>query len=273
MGLKAILDSLDNVPAEQHDLYTEKDGKFFLDLEDDVKEHPSVAALSNAYRQEQTKRRAKDTEIAGLKARVEGLPEDFDGAAYEALKEQAEGKEPPKTDDQVVRVREQLERKHANDLAKKDERIAVLEKAIEGKTVDDDLSRAMDEANIDPKHKKKLAPYLKALGNIKMLEEDGRFTAEVETDMGPVSLAKFVSDWAGSDDGKEYVGKPTGLDARGANDTRKFENNPFSKQAWSKTAQGAVIREDRAKAERMARAAGFKSLDAAAAAIAPPLAA
>jgi hypothetical protein len=92
--------------------------------------------------------------------------------------------------------------------------------------------------------------------------------ALVETDMGDVPVSKFVADWAGSDDGKEYVSKPTGLDSKGS-DGRRLEGNPFAKQAWNKTEQGRLINSDRAKAERMAKAAGFRSLDDAAKARAP----
>lgn len=57
MGLKAILDSPDNVPAELHDHYAETDGKFILDLEEDVKSHPRISALSSAYKKEQDRRK------------------------------------------------------------------------------------------------------------------------------------------------------------------------------------------------------------------------
>ncbi|MBK3745285.1 hypothetical protein G3A39_39570 [Paraburkholderia aspalathi] len=256
MGLKTILDSLDNVSAELHDLYEEKDGKFVLILDDDVKTHPSVAALSNAYTQEKKRRKDLSDEVAALKLRVEGLPDEFDADAYAQLVAQAEGKEPPKSDDQVVKVRDQLERKHTADLAKRDDTITKLRGTIEKLTVDDGLSRAMDEANIDPKHKKKLAPYLKGLGKIKLEEDDGSFAALVETDMGPVDLNKFVADWAGSDDGREYVGKPKGLDTSGS-DGRKADVNPWAKDTRNLTKQGDVVRADPAKARRMMSAAGI----------------
>jgi hypothetical protein len=87
--------------------------------------------------------------------------------------------------------------------------------------------------------------------------------ALVETDLGELPVSKFVTDWAGSDDGKEYVAKPTGLDSKGS-DGRRLEGNPFAKAGWSKTEQGRLITADRAKAERLAKAAGFSNLDAAA---------
>lgn len=43
---------------------------------------------------------------------------------------------------------------------------------------------------------------LKSKGAVKLVEEDGQFKAQVETDMGPMPLAGYVKDWSGSDEGK-----------------------------------------------------------------------
>lgn len=255
MALKAVLDSLDSVDAALHDHYTEKDGKFVLQIEG-VRDHPETQALRGALERVRNEKKDLATRLETAEARLQGLPDDFDADAYETLRAAADGKDPPKQDDQLVRVRDQLERKHADAIGKKDAEIAKLRGTIERLTVDDGLSRAMDEANIDPKHKKKLAPYLKMLGKIKLEEGDDGFSAQVETDMGPVSLAKFVSDWAGSDDGKEYVGKPKGLDATGG-DGRRVEVNPWAKDTTNLTKQGEVVRADPAKARRMMAAAGI----------------
>lgn len=267
MKLRSVLDTMDNVPAELHDYYEEKDGKFYLLLDEDIKTHPSVNALSNAYRQEQTKRREAATKLQAAEARLAGLPEDFNSDAYEDLKARAEDNDGKNVDERIQTLKDQnenkvraLETKHGEAIKKKDDEIARLSGAIERNVVETSLSAAMDEANIDPKHKKKLAPYLRHLGKIKVEDQDGKPVAMVETDMGEVSLSKFVSDWAASDDGKEYVGKASGLNTTGS-DRRTMEGNPFSKQNWSKTEQGRLVGSDRGKAERLAKAAGFKTLE------------
>ncbi|PSJ60755.1 hypothetical protein C7I85_11985 [Mesorhizobium soli] len=253
--MKAILDSLDSVDAALHDHYKEVDGKFVLQI-DGVRDHPETQALKAALERVRKEKKDLVTEHEEAVARLEGLPDDFDADAYEALRAAADGKEPGKSDDRLVQVREQLERKHADAIGKKDTEIAKLRGTIERLTIDDGLSRAMDDANIDAKHKKKLAPYLKAIGKIKLEEGDDGFSAQVDTDMGPVSLAKFVSDWAGSDDGKEYVGKPKGLDTKGS-DGRHVDVNPWAKDTANLTKQGEVVRADPGKARRMMAAAGL----------------
>lgn len=256
MALKAILDSLDSIDASLHDHYAEKDGTFYLQIEG-IKDHPDTQALRSALERVRQEKKDLITAHDADKLRLEGLPDDFDASAYEALKGLADGKEPPKTDEQVTRVREQLERKHQAELAKRDERIGGLEGQIRKVTIDDGLSKAMDEACVDPKHKAKLLPYLKAIGAIKLEESDGEFKAIVDTDMGPVGLSRFVTDWAASDDGKDYVSKPSGPGANGNNGRGgSAEVNPWAKDSFNLTKQGEITRTDPAKAQRFKAAAG-----------------
>lgn len=274
MALKAILDSLDSVDAALHDHYAEKDGKFVLQVEG-IREHPEAQALRNALERVRREKAEASDKLAVAEERLDGLPDDFNAEAYEELRQRAEAGGGGDVDEQVQRTKEQYERKIANLEAKHQREVGKLQGDVTAKDAliqrsitDARLTAAMDEANIDPRHKKKLAPYLKSLGKMKVVDEDGELTAVVETDMGEVPVSKFVADWAGSDDGKEYVSKPTGLDSRGS-DSRRIEGNPFSKATWNKTEQGRMISGDRSKAERYAKAAGFTSLDAAAKARAP----
>lgn len=268
MALKAVLDSLDSVDAAFHDLYAEKDGKFILQVEG-IREHPDTLALSNALARVRTEKGDLATKLAEAEGRLEGLPDDFNAEAYEELRAQADAGDGKDVDARIEQLRSQhearikaQETKHQNALAKVqgdlDKKVAQLDRTV----IEGGLLAAMDEANIDPKHRRKLAPYLRSLGKTKLVEEGGEMVALVETDLGDVPVSKFVADWAASDDGKEYVGKPTGLDAKGG-DGRRMEGNPFAKAAWNKTEQGRLLTSDRAKAERMAKAAGFTSLDAA----------
>lgn len=265
--LDPILDSLDSVDAALHDFYAEKDGKFILQTK--VREHPDALALRNALDRLRKEKGDLAAENADLKARLDGLPDDFDAAQYEDLKARAEASDGGDVNEQVQRVRDQMQRridqlttKHQNDLRDRDEKIAQKDAQLERTIIDRSLQTAMDEANIDPKHKKMLAPYLRTLGKAKVAEDAGELVALIETDMGEVPIAKFVADWAASDAGKEYVAKPTGLDSKGS-DSRRMDGNPFAKQAWNKTEQGRMVQSDRAKAERLAKAAGFRTLDAA----------
>lgn len=257
MALRTILDNLDDVPEALHGEYKEVDGKFILDL-DGIDAHPTVVNLKNAHERQKQTNRTLTADLTAARDRLEGLPEDFDADAYETLKQQADGKPAPKTEEQVAQVRQQLERKHQADLAKKDERIGVLEGAVSRATVDDGLSKALDEAGIDPAFKPGAMALLKAKGAVKLVEDEGAFKAQVETDMGPMPLAGYVKDWAGSDEGKIYVKKPTGGDATGG-DGRNNGPNPFKRgdAAFNVTEQGRILKADKAKAKRLMQQAGW----------------
>ena len=257
MALKTILDSLDDVPEALQGEYKEVDGKFILDIEG-IDAHPSVVNLKTAHERQKTTNKTLQTDLTSAKARLEGLPDDFDVDAYEALKATAEGKAPAKTDEQVAQLRIQLDRKHQSEMAKKDDRILVLEGAVSRATIDDGLSKALDEAGIDPAFKPGAMALLKSKGAVKLVEEDGTFKATVETDMGPMPLAGYVKDWSGSDEGKIYVKKPTGGDAGGGTG-QKFADNPWDSSNGKKpnlTKQQDLISENPSKARQMAQAAG-----------------
>ncbi len=64
MPLPAVIETLDNVDASHHDLYTQSsEGRFILDIEGDIAGHPAVAPLENAFRKEQDKRKRQGREL------------------------------------------------------------------------------------------------------------------------------------------------------------------------------------------------------------------
>lgn len=218
MGLKAVLSTLDSVEDAVKGFYQERDGTFYLDLEG-IDDHPSVRGVITANRENRKKRDDLRAELDALKAKYDGLPEDFDASAYETLKSQVKG-DGKLNDEQIADIREKtrirLEKDFQTKYAPVEQELAQLKSAVERMAIGDGLSRAMDEAGIDPLHKAKLVPYLKTTAKIKVeRNDDGLYQAAVETDLGPVSLSKFVQDWAASDDGKLYIAKSNGPRANG----------------------------------------------------------
>jgi hypothetical protein len=266
MALKAIIDNLDEVAesfrVEYKEGSGEQSGKYVLDLEDDVKIHPKVKNLQTAHERTKRDKATIQAKLTEAEDRLEGLPEDFNADKYAELEAKAklgEGKEAPKADEEIARVRTQMETKHAKELTKKDERIGKLEKAVEKHVVEDKLTGALVDAGV----RKELLPAARALlkGKVKISEEDDDFDAVVETDMGRMTVAEFVTTWAGSDDGKPFVEKIKGGGSNGGDGGRKpTEHNPFDKEGghYNLTAQQEMMTSDRPKAERMAAAAGVK---------------
>ncbi len=259
MALATILETLDDVPEALHAEYREQDipnvGKrFVLDLTG-VDTHPAVRNLKTAHDRVKADKARLQNDLDAVQARVAGLPDDFDPDEYQRLKDAAADGKGPKADERLTRQREELERKHQADLAKKDERLNTVEGALRRRTVDDGLTSALVEAGIDRKH----LPLVKAFlaPQVKVVEQDGEFSASVETDINPtMPVSEFVKGWAGSDAGKIYVAPATGGGATGGSG-KMAGDNPFSAQNWDVTKQGAVVREKGEDfARRLAQAAG-----------------
>lgn len=216
MALKSVVDALDGVPEAFRSEYKEIDGKFVLDV-DGINEHPTVVNLKTAHeRQKQATKTASD-EAKALKARLEGLPEDFDAAAYEALKSAAEGKGQGLPAEQAAQLRASLEKKHADAIKAMTEQLEAERGVATRLLVDDGLTKALVGANV----RKELmdGAYHMLRGMVKVVDESGKRSAIVETDMGPMPLDKFVSEWAASDRGKAYVAPPQGAGATGSKGT------------------------------------------------------
>jgi hypothetical protein len=214
MGIQAIVSSLDDVQGEVKSLYKEQDGKFVLDI-DGLDDHPTVRGVITANKSNKEKRDAHKAELDQLQAKLSAIPEDFDPEAYQQMKEQIEKGTGPDVDERLAKQRAKLEEKFNAEINGREEKIGKLDGAIRKMIIDDGLSRAMDDASIDPVHKSKLLPYLKTVGKLTVEADGDAFKASVDTDLGPIGLKQFVADWAETEDGKLYVAKSTGPKPRG----------------------------------------------------------
>lgn len=224
MGLKAILDSLDNVPAELHAFYGESDGKFVLDLDEDVKNHPRISALSNAYKQEQTRRKELSTKLTEAETRLAEIPEGFDAEEYLALKAKAGdgGDADKRKDDEHLLSQRQLyeqrivnlTKKHAEEIAARDEVLAERDGYIDKTTKLDVLRKSLRDVGVDPDFEDVVVDHLSPAIKVQR-GDDGNRKAFVETDLGEVDVASFVKDWSASK-GQKFLGKAPPMDAKGS---------------------------------------------------------
>ncbi len=277
MALKAVVDSLDSVDEGQHNFYTEKEGKFYLDLEG-VQDHPDVGALKRALDGQRERNKKLVEENKQLKERVAIVPEGFDPDELAQLRAKVEEyeadpskRQPPdqKAAQEAVAARRLLEQKmastekaHATEIGKLRKQLEEKDTVIGRMLVEDGLTKALTEVGVTtPQFLRAAKAMLKQ--DIKVVvDEGGEYRAVVETDTGPLDIPKYVSDWAASDEGKPFVPPPRGGDAVGGNKQTvgkglfAGEANPWSKEGWNLTKQGQILRADRGRAEKMARAAG-----------------
>jgi DNA-binding transcriptional MerR regulator len=279
VGLKTVTDSLDSVEEHLQSLYVEKDGKFYLDMKtDDLKDHPATQPLRNALERVRKEKGDLQTKLDEASTRLKDVPEDFSLEEYERLlalddadhddpKSKEKSKE--KRDERLASQRQQYEQRIANltkDFETKlAERDAELEKERGSRATEHasrQLDEALDKAGIDPKFKRAVSAMHKDSVRSRV-EEDGSISAFIETDLGESDVRSFIENWSKSDEGKTFLIAPDGPDARGNNNQRRGPTgeNPFSKNHWNKTKQ-ATFRTDVAAGERLAKAAGFTSLEA-----------
>lgn len=204
MPLKVVLDTLDDLDEALKPLYAEKDGAFVLDVEG-VDSHPDVANLRNAYQAEKAKRQeqgAKLQDTLAKLAELEAKPKD----------------DRTKADDtEILKLRETLEAERDEWKAKATE----YEGQVYKLSVENQLDAAIRQAGISEPAFQKAA---------KRLLQDGVKLADgkpvVDTDMGPLPLAEYVTRWASSE-GAAFVSKPSGGGANGGKPGAAPSKNPL----------------------------------------------
>lgn len=275
--LKSVVENLDDVAEELRGYYTEKtDGDkttYVLNLSDDVTGHPKVTALQNAHeRQKQTNAELK-TKVSELEAKAVELPEGFSADEWDRLKAfEAEVKErgeddPDKKkqheaeiqsvkkmyDDKIERLKTQME----NGFRERDGKLKGKDSTIERLVVRDGLAAELAKNGV----KKDAIPYVQAKleKSVKVVDIDGELNAMFETDLGDKPLGEFIAEWVQTDAAKLFVEAPKGGGAPGSGDRSDNGTNPWSHKSWNATVQGRVFVSDKAKAERLAKAAGHKA--------------
>lgn len=272
MALKAVVDDLDSVDEAFRGEYVERDGKFYLDFADDsIKMHTAILPLANSLVNVKKERDKARADLTAANAKLTALPADFDVDAYNRLMadEKEREKDPnykPGVDHtaHLQRQKQQyeqrianMERTHAETLAAKEKEIQERDNLITKSLVDDGLNRALTEAGVtNPVHLKASRAMLKDSVKVVRDEETGERRAVVETDLGPTPIDQFVGNWAKSDEGKTFVQKPTGGGADGGKPTKSAEGNPWDPAKPNLTQQGIILKADKARAERLMRAAG-----------------
>ena len=199
MALKTVLDTLEGVDDALKSFYAETDGKFFLQVEG-VDNHPDVANLKSAYERVKQDKTALMAERDTLKAKVAGIPDDFDAEKWSKLKD-------GKADDAaLIAMRQGLE-------AERDEwkgKYTTLTETARKNAVERDLSDALVKVGVTSPSFMNAARMM--LSQQVRVGDDGK--AYVETDMGPLGLGDYVTRWAAGD-GKDFVTPPTGAGAKG----------------------------------------------------------
>lgn len=263
MAVKSVVETLEGIPEALHGEYVKKTvgGKelFVLDVTD-IEAHPTVRGLKTAHEAVKAKRDELKTQLDLVNDRFEGLPEDFTAQAYKDLQAAAEGKGGKVTQEQIDAIKADVTKKLEKEYGPVKARNGILEGEVRRRTIDEGLTTALLEAGITKEFLPAVRAMLKEKGKIDLVEENGRFSATVDTSMGPQSITEFVTDWATTTEGKAFVKPATGGDAGGGNGG-KGDVNPFAVKEGERrnlTAIQELVKANPVKAREQARAAGIK---------------
>lgn len=258
MALKAILDSIDDLPDSVKSEYVEKNGKFELQVEG-MKTEADVSRVAEALRKEKNDFKTFRDQFAPLGGRkpeeiiaqLDRIPE---------LEAAAEGKlEGKKLEDlvegrlksrlaPVERERDQLK----TQLGEKDKIIGEYTGKEKTRTIHDAVRKAATTAKVVPEA---LEDALILAERHFEVDDAGRVVTKDGLSVTPgIQPDAWFSDLQSTR--KHWWGPTVGGGAGGNRGGNSAVDNPWSDANWNMTKQGQIVVADRAKAEQLAKAAG-----------------
>lgn len=264
MAIKAVVEKLEEVPEQYRDLYTERNGKFEITGVEGMKTEADVTRLSSALEKERNdhKKTKQTWSVLG-----ERKPEEVVAALdrIPELEAAAEGKVDDNKLNELVEKRigtktGPLQReidKLKKDNAEKDEVITGFKAKERQRTIHDSVREAIGKSQ----GFQGAAVEDALLFAERMLDvtEEGKVVTKDNVGVTPgVDAVVWLSDmqqkkphwWGTSSGGGAGGNNGKGGGAGGA--------NPFSADGWNLTEQGKIVKENRARAEQLATAAGTR---------------
>lgn len=257
MGLKAIIDNLDNVDEKYHDLYDEKDGKYVLKPIDGMKSQAEFQTVHSALQKERNDHKSTKGKLSAfgdlnpdeVRTALDRIPE---------LEAAAEGKLDDAKIEKIVEGRlkskvSPLERELTQakaQLTEKDNQLVAFQQREKSRTIKDFVEAAARETKVLPTAMEDVV--LLAERHLEVTEDNRVVTKESAPGGAGLDVKAWLSDlqpkrphwWPASGGGGGRPGEGGGGE------------NPWTAGAWNKTKQAQIYRDDKAKAERMAKAAG-----------------
>ncbi|MBX0289716.1 hypothetical protein K3G63_04665 [Hymenobacter sp. HSC-4F20] len=200
MRLKALLDSAsyDVLDEAIKAAYTERDGKFYLNV-DGLQEHPDALGLKSALTKARQEKKDAETKLAELQERFAGVPDDLTGDDIVASLDRGGGK----VDQRLAEQRERLTKQYDSKLNEAKEQLQKATARADRLYSENALMSAMTEANITLPHAQKAVKAM--LRDQIKVEYEGD---EVVVTIDNMPVADKVKAYAQSDEGKYFVTAP-----------------------------------------------------------------
>ena len=268
MKLKLKYDSQDDIPEGFAGLYTEKDGVWHLTGVEGMKTTEDTDKLSKSLREERAahkKTKDKLAKLGGDDVDIDEVVEQLD--ELEDLRARIEAGEGGKVDEKKLEeLVEARMKRELRPIERERDQLKSRNQELEGEN--STLKSTINNGTIETKLRE-LATSEKVIGSamddiifmgthLFEVTEDGA----IVTKEGARGVESGITPdvWLGDMKEKRphWWPQSQGGGAGGGNGSGGVGSNPWSAKGWDLDAQGAMVRQDRAKAERMAKAAGSK---------------
>lgn len=259
-ALKASVDSIDDLPDDLKDEYTQVGDKWVLQV-DGMVPAADLQRVQGALTKERTEHGALKTRITtvfgdrkfeDIQATLDRVPE---------LEAAADGKLDETKINEIVegRVRTRLapvERERdtlKTTVAEKDQTIQTFEQKERQRTIRDKATEAAVAAKVIPEA---MDDFLRMAESVlEVREDDGRVVTKDQVGFTPgIEPSVLLTDLQAKK--PHWWGPSTGGGGNGNRDGVRGGDNPFTFQNWNMTAQGQLIQNNPAKADQLAKLAG-----------------
>lgn len=259
MALKAILDSIDDLPEDVKKEYVEKNGKFELQVEG-MKTQADVERLQGALTKERNDHKAVrerlgllgDRKIEDVLATLDRVPELEAAAAGKLdenkLNELVEGR---------IKTRVAPVEREKGQLAQKVQELSGIVEQYQSKEKVRSIHDAVREAVGKTQGFQSGAVEDALLYAERMLEvgEDGRVITRDGVGVTPgIDAAVWLTEMQSKK--AHWWGPSQGGGAGGNRSGGGGGANPWSAEGWNMTEQGRILKENRSRAEQLAKSAG-----------------
>lgn len=259
MKLKFVVDSLDDVDEKYHDLYTEKDGKYEFTGVDGLKTQADIDRLQTALTKERADHKALKERVKIFDGRkFEDIVSDLDRIPeLEAAAKNGEGKNVDELVEAKLKSKlapvERERDKLAKELQEARDNITAFEAKDRTRSIHDSIRAAIaKQTGFQAGAVEDALMYGERL--FEVTEEGSVVTKDnvgvvpgISPEVWLQEMQQKKAHWWAASQGGGAAGN------RGGN---SYAKNPFSAEHWNLTEQGKLIRENRQKAEQMAKAAG-----------------
>lgn len=261
MGIKAVVENLDDVPAQYHDLYTQQGDKFVLTGVDDVKPIDEFNRVYGGLTKERSDHKASKTKLDAwatlgtpeeVQSKLDRIAE-LEAAAGGALDEAAIDKlVTTRLSSRTAPLERTIQQLTASS-SEKDQVIAQYRSKEQQRAIGDSLRAAISKH--EGFQQTAFEDAVMLAERVFEVDEDGRVVTKDGMGVTPgIDAAVWLTEMQAKR--PHWWGTSQGGGAKGNNGAGGGGSNPYTHENWNVTEQNKLYTANAARAEQMAKSAG-----------------